>query len=240
MPFSCSNNPTHLAQDQPARGAQPNMTTTPHATKPRPNEPDRSLSTYALQTPLNPATTITSANPSQPPKNQGRSQQASTGQTNHVIAITDKPKLPTQTPQIQRPATPSKTPSCPARPGAHQNLIHSCQRTNAHPAQPPKVPPNGSNPIRTAPNPSAHIAPSSTTNHGQAPIGPKPKPPAHRHGGGRDRTDDPLLAKQVLSQLSYTPKAKDRNTPDRAHPNAWAREDLNLRPHAYQACALTS
>ena len=25
-------------------------------------------------------------------------------------------------------------------------------------------------------------------------------------GGERDRTDDPLLAKQVLSQLSYTPK----------------------------------
>jgi hypothetical protein len=24
-------------------------------------------------------------------------------------------------------------------------------------------------------------------------------------GGERDRTDDPLLAKQVLSQLSYTP-----------------------------------
>ena len=28
----------------------------------------------------------------------------------------------------------------------------------------------------------------------------------HKYGGGeRDRTDDPLLAKQVLSQLSYTP-----------------------------------
>ena len=26
-----------------------------------------------------------------------------------------------------------------------------------------------------------------------------------RGGGERDRTDDPLLAKQVLSQLSYTP-----------------------------------
>jgi hypothetical protein len=25
-------------------------------------------------------------------------------------------------------------------------------------------------------------------------------------GGERDRTDDPLLAKQVLSQLSYTPR----------------------------------
>jgi hypothetical protein len=35
-----------------------------------------------------------------------------------------------------------------------------------------------------------------------------PKQPALRRGGGRDRvrTGDPLLAKQVLSQLSYTPK----------------------------------
>jgi hypothetical protein len=31
--------------------------------------------------------------------------------------------------------------------------------------------------------------------------------PTERNGGGeRDRTDDPLLAKQVLSQLSYTPE----------------------------------
>ena len=49
------------------------------------------------------------------------------------------------------------------------------------------------------------------------------------YGGERVRTDDPLLAKQVLSQLSYTPTIV-----------WWAREDLNLRPHAYQACALTS
>jgi hypothetical protein len=33
-----------------------------------------------------------------------------------------------------------------------------------------------------------------------------PHPPLQADGGGeRDRTDDPLLAKQVLSQLSYTP-----------------------------------
>ena len=32
-------------------------------------------------------------------------------------------------------------------------------------------------------------------------------PARYKYGGGkRDRTDDPLLAKQVLSQLSYTPK----------------------------------
>ena len=30
-------------------------------------------------------------------------------------------------------------------------------------------------------------------------------PPAPHGGDERDRTDDPLLAKQVLSQLSYTP-----------------------------------
>ena len=33
-------------------------------------------------------------------------------------------------------------------------------------------------------------------------------------GGERDRTDDPLLAKQVLSQLSYTPgKARITSAP---------------------------
>ena len=42
------------------------------------------------------------------------------------------------------------------------------------------------------PNPTRDITP---TNPGGAP------------GGDRDRTDDPLLAKQVLSQLSYTPKS---------------------------------
>ena len=55
--------------------------------------------------------------------------------------------------------------------------------------------------------------------------------PVIRHLSGvpdRDRTGDPLLAKQVLSQLSYGPKLW------------WAREDLNFRPHAYQARALTS
>jgi hypothetical protein len=103
-------------------------------------------------------------------------------------------------------------------------------------------------------------------------------------GGGRDRTDDPLLAKQVLSQLSYTPIRSARHTRFGGDPRPifcapvltairplrsgartsnvaaadaaltrqtksveqtdsepwWAREDLNLRPHAYQACALTN
>src|SRR5690606_24706115 len=36
-------------------------------------------------------------------------------------------------------------------------------------------------------------------------------------GGDRDRTDDPLLAKQVLSQLSYTPLCADQPGPG-VHP----------------------
>ena len=32
-------------------------------------------------------------------------------------------------------------------------------------------------------------------------------------GGERDRTDDPLLAKQVLSQLSYTPLKRSPGSP---------------------------
>jgi hypothetical protein len=76
-------------------------------------------------------------------------------------------------------------------------------------------------------------------------------------GAERDRTADPLLAKQVLSQLSYSPNHRKHltaNRQDQVNPNKpqfatanlicwckwWAREDLNFRPHAYQACALTN
>ena len=53
-------------------------------------------------------------------------------------------------------------------------------------------------------------------------------------GARRDRTDDLMLAKHALSQLSYGPEAK------LAMVEWWAWEDLNLRPHAYQARALTN
>ena len=58
-------------------------------------------------------------------------------------------------------------------------------------------------------------------------------------GARRDRTDDLLLAKQALSQLSYGPDFGRRRS-EGARQNWWAWEDLNFRPHAYQARALTS
>ena len=54
-------------------------------------------------------------------------------------------------------------------------------------------------------------------------------------GARRDRTDDLMLAKHALSQLSYGPE-KDQE----ARMKWWAWEDLNFRPHAYQARALTN
>ena len=55
-------------------------------------------------------------------------------------------------------------------------------------------------------------------------------------GADRDRTDDLKLAKLALSQLSYGPGTDDR----RCSAGWWARDELNVRPHAYQACALTT
>lgn len=77
-------------------------------------------------------------------------------------------------------------------------------------------------------------------------------------GAGRDRTDDPLLAKQMLYQLSYGPNFEMSSVHDpkirrrrQARPGAgpdgpffkskwWARVDSNHRPYAYQAYALTT
>ena len=56
-------------------------------------------------------------------------------------------------------------------------------------------------------------------------------------GADRDRTDDLRLAKPALSQLSYSPT---RAALLGGLPDWWAWEDLNFRPHAYQACALTN
>ena len=54
-------------------------------------------------------------------------------------------------------------------------------------------------------------------------------------GANRDRTGDLLLAKQALSQLSYGPAGSPVGCG-----LWWVWVDLNHRPHAYQACALTN
>ena len=58
-------------------------------------------------------------------------------------------------------------------------------------------------------------------------------------GASRVRTCDPLLAKQMRYQLRYSPVRKKERLAAASF-FLWAREDLNLRPHPYQGCALTS
>lgn len=111
-------------------------------------------------------------------------------------------------------------------PETHQNLIHT-DKDHHHGARPR---PGPLSPARASTELLLFAIPLAIT-----------------YGDDRDRTGDPLLAKQVLSQLSYAPKRPRRPGHKashlwaaRAHRLWWAREDLNLRPHAYQACALTS
>ena len=62
--------------------------------------------------------------------------------------------------------------------------------------------------------------------------GPSPASSFPADGGDeRARTADLLRARQALSQLSYIPLRVFR---------WWAWIDSNDRPHAYQACALTT
>ena len=77
---------------------------------------------------------------------------------------------------------------------------------------------------------------------------------AETGGADRDRTDDLKLAKLPLSQLSYGPVVEVEldcalsgfapGLPSRSSTQLsegwWARDELNVRPHAYQACALTT
>ena len=69
-------------------------------------------------------------------------------------------------------------------------------------------------------------------------------------GADRIRTDDPLLAKQMLSQLSYSPAARISVRASPCHPSIragpkqlrswWVWLELNQRPPPYQDGALTN
>ncbi len=162
--------------------------------------------------------------------------------------------------QQTKPGSPPTDPRRPTQPQdrAQQNLIHNHQRTPQTKAKAPVRP--QAHRLETKPSPTKHTRETKPVQTSRTEANP------HTNGDGRVRTDDPLLAKQVLSQLSYaptntptepmgqagpeppTPRSSKRapSAAPRSHPQSnhaqkvWAREDLNLRPHAYQACALTN
>ena len=85
-----------------------------------------------------------------------------------------------------------------AHPETHQNLIH----TDKELIRPFRADHTEADNHRL----SLQFTFFSATTHPDWP--PQRPVPQHQKSGGddRDRTDDPLLAKQVLSQLSYAPK----------------------------------
>ena len=135
-----------------------------------------------------------------------------------------------------------------AEPSASVTFTNSLHPINQHP---PDTRPQRGQPRpmrhtrenRSSPNAMGSEVRSQTPDPFQSLIAPISDLCRRISGGERDRTDDLLLAKQALSQLSYTPVSGIRNLlsdPRCLIPGWWAREDLNLRPHAYQARALTS
>ena len=96
-----------------------------------------------------------------------------------------------------RPPEPTSEPSrAPQR--TQQNLIHNHQRTR----QPIRNQSSDNSRWNHRPSPNHCLAHPQTT---PPPLTTGPSDDGRLPGDGRVRTDDPLLAKQVLSQLSYAP-----------------------------------
>jgi hypothetical protein len=154
-----------------------------------------------------------------------------------------------------KPCFPRQRDAAPAQAGAHaikRPHMKTLLRIGAQPWLRRAYPPRSHDKLSFHPsnNTPARVAPDGVLNLLQTPASPNAGwCPAG--GGERIRTDDLLLAKQALSQLSYTPVPENSNQKSviRISDHCllitdlwqwWAREDLNLRPHAYQARALTS
>jgi hypothetical protein len=120
------------------------------------------------------------------------------------------------------PTAISRSPPKHTRPETHQNLIHISKdqhiQTFSQRSECPPTPQSKSqrrNFSSVTIHPTGHRQQGHPTGHRQQsqtanpPLNTQPKANRPGIGGGeRVRTDDPLLAKQVLSQLSYTPKSQ--------------------------------
>src|SRR5262249_13547615 len=153
----------------------------------------------------------------------------------------------------QNPPATANRPS-PHRPQRHSALLRPAQddQTRGGRFPPPKTPPQaGHTNLSTMSKSRGQRSGSRDQKNPQRQPALKPsflpEPPA-AGGAERIRTDDLLLAKQALSQLSYSPGSRCQMTgiryqmmPEPSDTRSlssvlrswWAREDLNLRPHAY-------
>jgi hypothetical protein len=140
--------------------------------------------------------------------------------TDKTILLRIHPMPARCTPRDPSPAPPRQDGRNPAR--NRMNVLFTMSNN-------PQTPDDRAPPSRPTPhNPNRTARPTTGRS-------PRPKTTRQNPNGGarRDRTDDLMLAKHALSQLSYGPR-------EDAPRKWWAWEDLNFRPHAYQARALTN
>ena len=154
------------------------------------------------------------------------------GSDTHASQTTDTPAQPRTHPHhngCKQPKPPEA--SCAPR-SAPEPDSQSPKNTYARPPQPGQTPnKHASNPrISQKPTPAYPISqplnPMRQRTREQpifsmmTPMRPADTP----GGGGRDRTDDPLLAKQVLSQLSYAPRTNTHTRTPGTRPKHAARQ----------------
>ena len=163
---------------------------------------------------------------------RGFSQRATSFIASWCQGIHRMPLSRSTAPHAQKPATAHAVNQIPRKPGPSEpvTLRSIYTRASGHPATLKRWTKANAllhrvRPTRIAARPETHQPLHlskehlDTRSHQPAPTRPRLVQPhatrseiprdnaaAAHGGGGRDRTDDPLLAKQVLSQLSYAPK----------------------------------
>ncbi len=184
MPFSCSPQPSR--KRPPAqRAAAPSQSP---AVRPRPASPMRAPPRRAI------ARTPSLESPRSIPCRRVRARTHFDAPDAHQPGRTHKDAGQTQAvPRAPRAPQPQFTPQRPHPPRTPQ---HPLRTRSARPCRDPI------NPRRNAPAPKTVTAKAALSPCRRAA---QESSPSDQPGDDRDRTGDPLLAKQVLSQLSYAP-----------------------------------
>ena len=218
-PSLAPTKPTLHRNNQPGHNQQTRQPQPRH----RPSHKAGPHSTHALTNAPEPCNSRRASPASLPNRETNRH-----GSDTHATAVTDHPKPtcnPANTPRHKR------TPSRPACPGAHQNLIHSCQRPNTRHAQPePRptavIPTQTHRSHRHGPRTCAHPRQTSTTSH----AGPSPNARATRP---QHRRVEPSW--RWTGSNRRPPACKAGALPAELHPHTGTQNRAPYQAHQFRA-----
>ena len=202
--------PPTMHRNHPRPKTQDATQTQSHS-RPIHSSPTPSLATYPLSTHIN----------ASEPCNRTSTQSwclatPQPGSDTHASTATDTPTQPQSTKHATRTRPAPRPPEMSCAPRNAPEPDSQSPKNTHKPSQPGWPTGHASNPrALQEPTPAGPISCRRSTQKGAATFSMMTSP----GGGGRDRTDDPLLAKQVLSQLSYAPNT-GKPRPTRAEARA--------------------